>query len=79
MKKTCLFTLAAVLCFSGQSPRKEVEPIPNAECTTNTVEIQQEAPKKSNERKSAAKRSMEADTSMNQKGAAKRAMEDVGF
>lgn len=82
MKNSNFLTLAAlsfaaILSISGQSPRKEVEEVLTTECLANENGKDNPSPKKSEQRKSAAQRSMESDsqTSMNQKSAAKRSME----
>ncbi len=71
--------ISSVLCMSGQSPRKEVELAPEIQQSVSYSEPREENPisQKSNQKKSAARRSMESDseTSMNQKSAAKRSME----
>jgi hypothetical protein len=84
MEKTNFLAFAAViissiLCMAGQSPRKEVLLAPETQHSVSNSEPRQENPvsQRSNQKKSAAQRSMESDseTSMNQKSAAKRSME----
>ena len=82
MKKNAYFQLLIVgflgfLCFSGQSPRKEVQEITTVECVNNELETESSAMKKDEERKSAARRTREhtGHTTMNPKSAAKRAIE----
>lgn len=81
--KIAVLSLVAIFCTSGQSPRKEIQVIPATEQITKKVEVKKEAltPEKkvnSLSRKSAAQRSMEAEsqtTAENQKSAAQRAID----
>ncbi len=67
----------AFFCMSGQMARKEVKEVPSVQCAVNEIELQKEQPKESKEKKSAARRVIddEGHTTMNRKGAAKKAME----
>ena len=52
-------TMSAFFCISGQMPRKEIEEVPSTQCVTQEIEVKQEEPPASQERNSAAKKSME--------------------
>jgi hypothetical protein len=80
-KIACL-SVAAIFCVSGQSPRKEIHVIPATEQITRQAEIKKEVsnPEKkvdSNRRKSAAQRSMEAESqaAADPKSAAQKSMD----
>jgi len=85
MRKTDLLNIAAlsfaaILCISGQSPRKEMQEVPTTQCEAREAEAKKEISMKAGDvkkRKSAARKSMEENpqTSMNQKSAAKRSMQ----
>ncbi|MGB7978478.1 MAG: hypothetical protein WCF19_04875 [Chlamydiales bacterium] len=71
MCKLAIWGGLAVICMSGQSPRKEVHVVPAQPCVVNEVQMHKEKA----ERKGAAKRSMESSDETGMKSAAKRAIE----
>ncbi len=80
--KLAVIGFAAMLCVSGQSPRKEVQMVPEAQCVVKEADVKKPEPVsqksgKQKTRRSAAQRAMEADASsaIHRKSAAQRAIE----
>ena len=71
--KVTVLSVFAFFCMSGQMTRKDVRDVPSTQIVINEVELQNEKPK-AKEKKSAARRSMEGQTTMARKSSAKRAM-----
>jgi hypothetical protein len=79
MYKVLCFCSIAFLCTAGQMPRKEAEPVPSTqEVATQEAVATQEEPVAKIERRSAAKRSMDAPIENEaRKGAAKKVVEEA--
>lgn len=78
--KMTVVSLAAMTCFSGQAPRKQVQEVPANEEVYQDIPLQNIPANK--QRKSAAQKARELEESGNttmveRKGAAKRAMEEI--